>query len=75
LLQRGTDEAAFAVVVFAAERFHHAAEIAEAAPLERGGKMETEFVQWCRNYDKYLSELHRVVEQMSGAMKREVTVP
>ena len=30
LLQRGADDAAFAIAVFAAERFHHAAETAEA---------------------------------------------
>jgi hypothetical protein len=29
----------------------------------------SEFTQWCRNYDQYMAELHKVVSQMSDAMK------
>ncbi len=36
-LQRSADEAALAVIIFSTERFHHAAEIAEAVLLERSG--------------------------------------
>jgi hypothetical protein len=29
----------------------------------------SEFTQWCRNYDQYMAELHKVVSQMSDAMQ------
>lgn len=32
-----------------------------------------EFIQWCREYEKYSAELRKVVGQMSGALEREPT--
>ena len=34
-----------------------------------------EFIQWCHDYEKYLSELHKAVEEFSGAMKHEAKAP
>jgi hypothetical protein len=36
---------------------------------------QNEFVQWCRDYEKYLSELHKVVGQFSGGLKQEAKSP
>ena len=35
----------------------------------------SEFIQWCRNYDKYMAELQKVVSQMSDAMKHDNNSP
>ena len=32
-----------------------------------------EFIPWCRNYEKYLSEVERAKQQMSGALDHETT--
>lgn len=34
-----------------------------------------EFAQWGRNYDKYMAELHKVVGQMSDAIKYDASTP
>ena len=34
-----------------------------------------EFIQWCHDYEKYLSEMRKAAGQISGAMKYEATVP
>jgi hypothetical protein len=34
-----------------------------------------EFTQWCRNYDQYMAELHKVVSQMSDAMQHNASTP
>ncbi len=34
-----------------------------------------EFIQWCRDYEKYVSELRRVAGQISGRLKHEAKVP
>ena len=34
---------------------------------------QNEFIQWCRDYEKYLSELHKVTGQISAGLSREAT--
>jgi hypothetical protein len=34
-----------------------------------------EFIQWSRNYDKYMAELQKMVSQMSDAMKHDNSSP
>jgi hypothetical protein len=36
---------------------------------------QNEFIQWCRDYEKYLSELRKVAGQISGGLKQEAKAP
>lgn len=35
----------------------------------------SEFTQWCRNYDAYMTEMQKLVGQMSGALKHDYQAP
>ena len=35
----------------------------------------SEFIQWCRDYEKYLSELRKVAGQISGGLEHEAKAP
>lgn len=41
----------------------------------RSSFSRTNFVQWCHEYENYLSELRKVAVRISGAMKRDSTPP
>jgi hypothetical protein len=60
---------------FNAMRAMNFSELVLAGDTFRTSIPKVEFVQWCRDYDKYLSEFHKIAEQMSDAMKREPTAP